>query len=138
MGTVEQRRDLVVVGAQVGHPVDQADEGLDGELGPHGGEGVERADHLHDGGVEVDLLLGLAQRGVLRGGVERGVDLAAGEGDLARVVGHRVGALGEHHVRLAVLLVHRHEHRGGAARQAFGERRRDREVGAAGAHLRRG
>ena len=68
--------------------------------------------------AETDLLLRLAQRGVALVAVDDGLDLAAGERDLAPVRRHGLGPAGEHEADLGVLLEQGEEHRGGATTRA--------------------
>ena len=92
--------------------IDQADERRDGEAGD-GLVRVEGAEHLDGAGVEADLLLRLAQRRGERRRVAR-ILLAAGKGDLARVVLQERRAPGQDQPQAAAALDERHQHRGGA------------------------
>ena len=75
-----------------------------------GGQVVELADDLDVGGIEADLLVGLAQRRLdLR---LAGIDSAAGEADLTGVVAQRRRSASQQHAGVAVGVVgEQHEHR---------------------------
>ena len=88
---------------------DEADEGRDHELRGDRLRVVQQAKRLDARGLEADLFVGLAQRGRQVVGV-LGIDAAARERDLARVMAHAVGALGEHQAGLAAI-DDRHEYR---------------------------
>jgi len=64
-----------------------ADEGRDDEAGGYRLDVVERAEEADVGRVEADLLLGLAQRGRGQIRVRVGMVAAAGERDLALMMG---------------------------------------------------
>ena len=95
---------------------DEADERRDREAGD-GLVRVERAEHLDGAGREADLLLGLAQRRGERARVGR-ILLAAGKGDLARVVLQQRRAPGQDQAEAGPALDQRHQHRGGAQPRA--------------------
>ena len=109
VGGVEQLADRHVVdlvdlvGARDAHlaplPPPAEDRG-DREVARRQPQLGQLAEDLDGRGVEGDLLLGLAQRGLDRG-LPR-VDGAAGEGHLAGVRAHVVGALGQQDLALAV------------------------------------
>jgi len=87
LGRVRPQVELAGVG-------DVADEGVDEVVGDEGLYRRQRLAGLDPGGVEPDLLLGLAQRGRPQVGVAL-VAAAAGEGDLAGVAPQVGPALGE-------------------------------------------
>ena len=82
------------------------------------------ANSVTSDGIEADLLVGLAQRGL--GRRLAGVRAAAGEADLALVVAHVAGAAGEQDLG-ALLAVGEGDEHGG--RPGVGERRGDRPAG---------
>jgi hypothetical protein len=92
LGGVRLQGELAGVG-------DGADERVDAVAGDEGRDRGQRAGQADRGGVESDLLLGLAQRRRRQVGVAR-VLAAAGEGDLAGVPPQVGAALGEDQPRL--------------------------------------
>jgi hypothetical protein len=88
---LEDARDLAGVRAQRRGLGEAPQDGRDGHVVVERGEVIQQADDLDQRGVEVDLLLGLAERGGDLIGV-LGLERAAREGDLALVGGERLGA----------------------------------------------
>jgi hypothetical protein len=101
---------------------DGADEGVDAVAGDKGRDRREGADQLDGGGVESDLLLGLAQRGRREVGIV-GILAATGEGDLAGVAPQVGAALGEDQPGLLGPAVERQEDRGVGAAAGLDQRR---------------
>jgi hypothetical protein len=93
---------------------DEADEGVDAEVGDEGRGRRQRPDQLDPARGEGDLLLGLAQRRRRQVGVDL-VLAAAGEGDLAGVAPQVLPPLGEDQPRLLGPAVEGEEDRRGGA-----------------------
>ena len=123
---VEHLGHLGRVGHRVGTAGERRHVGDDERAAGDRGEVVELAEGLDAGGVEADLLVGLAQRGGPQ--VLALVLAAAGEAHLARVRAQLPRAPGEDDVQLAIVLVERGEHRRRAVdaghRLALGAHRR--------------
>ncbi len=77
-----------------------------------GGSGGQRSQHLHRLGGQADLLFGFTQGRGQEVGVLRVPD-SARKGDLAPVVLHQEGALGEQHLEYLSLHKQGHQHPGG-------------------------
>ena len=82
-------------GTSVGPAGEEADERRDREARRGGRDAVEPGDDLDRARLEPDLLVRLAQRRGPQVGVDRGLELAARERDLALVRRHRLGPLDE-------------------------------------------
>lgn len=109
LGRVRLQVELARVG-------DAPDERVDPVAGDEGVGRRQLLAQLDDGGIEADLLLGLAQRGRTEVGV-LGIAAPAGKRDLARVAAQVGAALGENEPRLVIRPAIERQEDGGFGRQ---------------------